>query len=71
MSTKEMAYNILNQFSEEELKRFVAYFGVIYPIQKQETELTEKQKAFQELSAPHSFRRAYPYRNRRNIRPYQ
>lgn len=45
-----MAYNILNQFSEEELKRFVAYFGVIYPIQKQETELTEKQKAFQELS---------------------
>ena len=32
MSTREKAYNILNQFSEEELERFVAYFSIIYPL---------------------------------------
>ncbi|MBQ1388538.1 MAG: hypothetical protein IIY78_02815 [Clostridia bacterium] len=32
MSTREKAYNILNQFSEEELERFVAYFSIIYPM---------------------------------------
>lgn len=51
MSTKEMAYSILEKFSEEELERFVAYFGIIYPVSDAKEELTEKQKAFQQLES--------------------
>lgn len=31
MSTREMAYNIFNQLSEEQLAGFIAMFGKFYP----------------------------------------
>ena len=49
MSTQEMAINILKQFSEKELERFIAYFGIIYPVKTDEETLTEKQRALKEL----------------------
>lgn len=48
MSNREIAINILNQFSDDELDRFIAYFGIIYPV-KQGDGLTDKQRALKEL----------------------
>ena len=49
MSTKEIAYSIVEQLSEEELLGFIALFRKAYPPKKDGT--TEKQRAFEELSS--------------------
>ncbi len=48
MSNREIAINIINQFSDDELDRFIAYFGIIYPVRETDG-LTEKQQALKEL----------------------
>lgn len=48
MSTREMAYSIFEQLSEEQLKEFIAMFRDIYPVKDEE--LTEKQRALKELN---------------------
>lgn len=49
MSRQEQAYSILRQFSEEELERFIAYFGIIYPVPDEAEELKERRESFARL----------------------
>ena len=46
MNTTELAYNIIEQLDEEQLKGFIALFKDIYPAQNKER---EKKEAFQTL----------------------
>ena len=50
MSTRERAYNILSRFSDEELERFVAYFGIIYP--DTDIDASENNSSFRPVSLP-------------------
>ena len=50
MSTIEIAHSILNRFSEEELNRFIAYFGIIYPVS--DTDEIKETSDFPEFEAP-------------------
>ena len=52
MSTKERALTILNRFSEEELERFVAYFGIIYPVSDDTGEVSQKHSEIKLTSCP-------------------
>jgi hypothetical protein len=51
MSVKEMAYNIIDHLSEEQLKGFVAMFGELYSMSDEKDQ--EKIKAFEELEKLH------------------
>ena len=48
MSTREIAYSIIDQFTEEELEKFVAKYRK-EPPKSEEEDLRERRKAFEEL----------------------
>lgn len=50
MSTREMAYNIIDRLSDEQLKGFIAMFGDFYSVSN---EKDEKASAFEELEKLH------------------
>lgn len=49
MSTRDIAFSIFEQLSEEELKGFIALFRKAYPPKNDGK--TEKQRAFEELKS--------------------
>ena len=51
MSTKEMAYSILEQLSEEQLKGFIALFSGVYPNKDDNDAQARRDEAFRNLEA--------------------
>ena len=51
MSVKEIAYNIIDNLSEEQIKGFIAMFGGFYSVPNENKD--EKAKAFEELERLH------------------
>lgn len=51
MNTREIAYSIFEQLNEEQLKGFIFMFKQFYPISTEEKEMTEKEKALQQLES--------------------
>ena len=51
MSKQEQAINILKRFSDDELERFIAYFGIIYPADKKDDDLAERKAAFERMKS--------------------
>ena len=49
MSTKEMAYSILEQLTEEELQGFVALFRRVHPPKTDDDDIAERRAAFERL----------------------
>ena len=49
MSKQEQAISILKQFSDVELDRFIAYFGIIYPAGESGDDQVKRDEAFKEL----------------------
>ena len=49
MSTRDIAYDIFNRLSEEQLQGFIQMFGRFYPAKQSETE--KKMEAFAALEA--------------------
>ena len=49
MSTKEMAYSIFEQLTEEELQGFVALFRRVHPPKTDDDDIAERRAAFEEL----------------------
>ena len=49
MSTKEIAYSILEQLSEEQLKGFIALFSGVYPNKDDNDDMAERRAAFERL----------------------
>ena len=49
MSTKEIAYSIFEQLSEEELKGFIALFKKAYP--SQNDDMAERRAAFERMKS--------------------
>ncbi len=49
MSTKDMAYNIFNQLTEEQLKGFIALFGGIYSTENDD--MAERKAAFERMKS--------------------
>ena len=49
MSTKEMAYSIFEQLTEEELQGFVALFRRVHPPKTDEDDIAERRAIFEEL----------------------
>ena len=51
MSTKEMAYSILEQLSEEQLKGFIALFSGVYPNKDDNDAQARRDEAFRNLES--------------------
>ena len=51
MSTKEIAYSIFEQLTEEELEGFVALFRRIHPPKTVDTDQARRDEAFRNLEA--------------------
>ena len=51
MTKQEKAINIIKQFSDGELDRFITYFSIIYPINTDADGMTEKQRALEEIKS--------------------
>jgi len=49
MDTKQIAFHIFNQLSEEQLKGFISMFQKYYVVEDDSASKTEKRKAFEEL----------------------
>ena len=49
MSTKEIAYSILERLSEEQLKGFIALFSGVYPDKDDNDAQARRDEAFQRL----------------------
>ena len=49
MSTKELAYSIIDQLTEEELEGFVALFRRVHPPETDSDDQTRRDKAFKML----------------------
>ncbi len=51
MSKQEQAISILKRFSDVELDRFIAYFGIIYPADESNGEMEERRAAFERMKS--------------------
>ena len=49
MVKQEQAINILKQFNDAELDRFIAYFSIIYPVRSDENEMQKRRDAFERM----------------------
>ena len=49
MSTKEIAYSIFEQLTEEELQGFVALFRRVHPPKTDDDDIAERRAIFEEL----------------------
>lgn len=51
MSKQDQAISILKQFSDSELDRFIAYFGIIYPVSDDKDDAEERRAAFERMKS--------------------
>lgn len=53
MSTREMAFSLLEHLSESDLQMFLSLFGRLYPqdVANKAEEITDSMRAFQELDS--------------------
>lgn len=49
MSTREIAYSIFEQLSEEQLKGFIALFKGVYPSKSEANDMEKRTAAFERL----------------------